>query len=84
MKEGKGYFKGVKGIKYKGDYKNGEKEGYGTIYNSDETIAYKGKLKNGLPHGAGTAYIDNKTIVTSWYQGIDTKYLPLIDEDQYW
>jgi hypothetical protein len=44
LKEGKGYYKGTNGVKYKGDYKGGNKEGFGIIYNSDDTIAYKGEL----------------------------------------
>jgi hypothetical protein len=42
VKEGKGYYRGVNGVKYKGDYKNGMKEGLGEIYNSDDTLSYKG------------------------------------------
>jgi hypothetical protein len=42
VKEGKGYYKNVSGMKYRGDYKAGKKEGFGIIYNNDDTIAYKG------------------------------------------
>ena len=29
-------------VSYKGDYRNDKKEGFGTIYNHDGSIAYRG------------------------------------------
>ena len=66
VKEGRGYYRGINGVKYKGDYKNGMKEGLGEIYNSDDTLSYKGEFKNGLPHGKGTCYIKGEAVNAEW------------------
>lgn len=75
VKEGQGNYKGVNGVKYRGSYKNGIKEGFGIIYNGDDTVAYKGELKNGLPHGKGSAYVDNQIIEAEWIEGINQTVL---------
>lgn len=66
VKEGKGYYKGTNGVKYRGDYKGGKKEGFGIIYNSDDTISYKGEMKGDLPNGKGTAFFDNMVVSSEW------------------
>lgn len=71
LKEGKGYYRGINGVKYKGDYKNGVKEGFGEIYNNDDTLSYKGEFKNGLSHGRGTAYSKFGEVETEWVEGVE-------------
>lgn len=40
-------------MRYEGTYKKDVKEGKGTIYTKDNSVAYCGEMKNGLPHGKG-------------------------------
>jgi hypothetical protein len=75
VKEGQGTYKGVNGVKYRGSYKNGVKEGEGEIYNSDDSVCYKGEFKDGLPHGKGTAYNKDKVVEAQWIEGIDQNML---------
>lgn len=77
LKDGEGFYKGINGIKYKGEYKNDVRNGKGIIYNNDDTIAYEGEIQNGLPHGNGWVFKDNVKIITVWKEGID---VTLIDE----
>ena len=64
------------GTRYQGSYANGYREGYGTVYNNEGSVAYKGEMKNGLPHGTGSIYKDGKEMKTTWVHGIDYNLLP--------
>jgi hypothetical protein len=77
LKDGEGFYKGINGIKYKGEYSNDVRNGKGIIYNNDDTIAYEGEIQNGLPHGNGWVFKDNVKVITVWKEGID---VTLIDE----
>lgn len=50
----------MNGVRYEGTYKNGLKEGFGTLYDGDNSISYKGELSMGLPHGTGFIYKGDK------------------------
>lgn len=69
-------YRSENGTRYEGQYNNGYREGYGTIYNGDNTIAYKGEMQGGLPHGAGSVYKNGKELKTTWVEGIDQNLLP--------
>ena len=40
---------------YKGEWKNGERNGLGTLYNEHNEVIYKGEWKNDRKHGMGTS-----------------------------
>lgn len=48
------------GTRYEGSYVYGYREGNGTIFNGDGTVAYKGEMKKGLPHGKGSVFKGGK------------------------
>jgi hypothetical protein len=75
LKEGKGEYVGKNGVSYKGDYRGDKKDGFGTIFNHNNTIAYKGEFKNGLPHGKGSSFVGGKEIMAIWHEGIDTRMI---------
>jgi len=54
----------------------GYRDGFGTIYNGDNTVAYKGEMREGLPHGTGSVYKEGKELKTQWIEGIDQNLLP--------
>ena len=59
-----------------GDYVKGLKQGEGTIFNEDNTIAYCGQWKNGLPNGKG--YVTDgecNKIDSEWRDGVDMKLI---------
>ena len=55
LRHGRGavYFKSSGKVKYEGDFVYGKYEGYGELYNKDETIKYKGVFKNNKYDGNG-------------------------------
>ena len=55
---------------------NGYREGFGTIYNGDNSIAYKGEMSRGLPHGVGSIFKNGKEMKTTWIEGIDSNLIP--------
>lgn len=71
-KEGQGEYRGKKGVRYVGGYRQDRKEGEGTIFNFDGSVAYQGEFKNGLPHGKDSG---NKAVETIWEEGIDSRLL---------
>lgn len=74
-KQGEGFYKSANGTKYRGSYVRNKREGKGTIYNNDDTIAYRGQLKNGLPHGEGEVTAEEGFKQASWIQGIDASLI---------
>lgn len=76
QKHGEGYYHSKNGTKYRGSYANNERNGKGTVFNSDDTIAYQGELKNGLPHGKGKVKSGNDYIEATWVEGIDATLIP--------
>lgn len=71
MKEGKGIYTYNNGLRYQGNYKDGVKQGHGTIFNHDNSISYEGEFDEDLPHGKGHIYNGNKKLETLWDHGID-------------
>jgi len=66
-KHGKGVYEYKNGIKYEGQYVDGNKEGYGKLFNGDGSMSYEGYFKKGLPHGTGKAYSkDGKAVEANW------------------
>lgn len=71
-KHGKGTYEYINGIKYVGQYVDGNKEGFGTLYNGDGSVSYEGSFKKGLPHGSGKAYNkEGKSVDGDWVEGIN-------------
>jgi hypothetical protein len=63
----------VSGSKYKGEWNNDQKEGFGVQVNPDQT-KYEGEWKNGKYHGRGTLWVKKgknyvRTYVGDWEQG---------------
>lgn len=52
-KHGYGVYEFKNGLKYKGEYRGGVREGKGALYNPSNKIAYEGEFSKGLPHGNG-------------------------------
>lgn len=75
-KHGQGIYYSENGTRYEGSYVNGYREGYGKIFNNDDSLAYEGHMKSGLPHGEGKIWKGGKEIKTTWDEGIDTNLLP--------
>lgn len=67
---------------YSGYWREGEYNGYGTIYGDNGNIKYKGSFRNNSYHGKGALYFDNgkKKYVGSWRNGVKhgrgTVYFP--------
>jgi hypothetical protein len=74
-KHGRGTYDSRNGFRYEGTYSNGQRDGVGTIYNSDNTIFYKGEIDRNLPHGKGSSYVSGTEVKSTWVEGIDYKEL---------
>jgi hypothetical protein len=74
-KHGEGYYKAKNGTKYRGQYAHNERNGKGTVYNSDDTVAYEGEIKNGLPHGKGKVKTAEGFVEANWNEGIDVSLI---------
>lgn len=75
-KHGKGTYRFNSKIKYVGDYVRGVKEGEGTVYNEDNSIAYSGGWKGGLPNGKG--YVidgEGNQVESYWKDGVDSRLM---------
>ena len=70
--------KGVKMIKYKGNYSSGKKDGYGELY-FDDGNAYKGGWEGGLPQGEGIYETKNRKYFGNWRTGV---FLQLIKSEK--
>ncbi len=58
------------GVKYSGNFKNGEINGEGKMTFGDEDFYYKGSFENGVPHGYGKMhYEDNSKYEGYWEHG---------------
>ena len=61
---------GQKWIRYEGNFRNGVREGYGTLIFAEES-KYVGNFKNNLPNGIGKFIKkDKEEISTNWINGI--------------
>jgi len=61
---------GQKWITYEGNFRNGVREGYGTLIFAEES-KYVGNFKNNLPNGIGKFIKkDKEEISTNWINGI--------------
>lgn len=76
-KEGHGVYQYKSGLRYKGSYKNGKKDGKGILYNYGDTIAYEGDFSNDVPHGIGRIPhpITKQMVESRWVEGIDETLL---------
>ena len=68
LKDGKGYIKeDYDGIKYVGEYLNGEKNGKGKEYYYDGSLQFEGSYLNGKRNGEGKEYEKSKLIFKGQY-----------------
>ena len=70
--------KGVKMIKYKGNYSSGKKDGFGELYFNDGN-SYKGGWESGLPQGEGIYETKNRKYYGNWRTGV---FLQLIKSEK--
>ena len=62
-KKGKEYNIWNNKLKYEGDYLEGEKTGYGKIYNKEGILIYEGELLNGKKRGKGKSYDEKENFI---------------------
>ena len=61
-----------KKVFFVGHFQNGQRNGYGTLYNLESKIVYQGEWKNGRPHGIGISFYGNGSISVfgTWERGL--------------
>lgn len=71
-KHGKGTYRFHNGLRYEGEYRDGLRNGKGTIFNPSDQKAYEGDMLNGLPHGVGeVSDKSGRKHTAKWTEGID-------------
>ena len=75
-KHGKGSYQFNNGLRYEGDYFRGKKEGQGTLFNCDESIAYVGEFSDDVPHGEGFVYDERgNKLRRKWVRGVNAQLI---------
>ncbi len=80
---GHGTYYWADGSRYEGNFNQDQLEGYGILYNPDDTKAYEGYFHKDNPHGEGTLYFTNgRKYVGEWKNGAESGRGVLYDADE--